>query len=135
MMFNNLSIKMKEKEMTKRVCRALDEPINILGHPNDRLLNEREPLQLNFAQVFEKAKQNNVFLEINGAPKRMDLSGEQVKSALDRGCKFALSTDAHDVSHLEYYDLAVNMARRGWTEKKNILNCWSLPKIERSLKK
>jgi len=132
----HLAIKMNAKDMTARVCSALNNyPINILGHPTDRILGAREPLQMNLETVFETAKENDIFLEINGSPRRMDLSGENVKSALGKGCKFALGADAHDLNHLQFYPFAVNMARRGWTEKKDILNCWSLPRIEKALKK
>ncbi len=132
----HLSTRMNEKEMTARVCNALENyPVNILGHPTDRLLNERNGLALNLDRVFEAAKKNKVFLEINSSPNRLDLAGEQVKSALDLGCKFAIGTDAHDGSQLQFYPLAVNMARRGWAEKKDVLNCWSLPKLEKALQK
>ncbi len=132
----HVAINMKEKEMTQRVCDALSNyPVNILGHPQDRLLLEREPLALNLDTVFDTAKKHNVFVEINSSPKRMDLPGELVKAGLDVGCKFALSTDAHDVSHLPYYFLGVNMARRGWIEQKHLLNCWPLGKIEKALQK
>ncbi|MDO8510890.1 MAG: DNA polymerase/3'-5' exonuclease PolX [Nanoarchaeota archaeon] len=132
----HMAIKMKEKEMTSRVCHALSNyPINILGHPLDRVLQEREPLALNLDQVFETAKQHDIFLEINASPRRMDLPGELVKAGRDTGCKFALSTDAHDVSHLAFYPLAVNMARRGWIEQKHLLNTWTLGKIEKALQK
>ena len=130
------AITMKEKEMTQRVCNALSNyPINILGHPLDRKLLEREPLALNLDKVFDTAQKQNVFLEINGSPKRMDLPGELVKAGLEKGCKFALSTDAHHLSHIAFYPLAVNMARRGWMEQKHLLNCWSLEKIEKALQK
>ncbi|MDP3698233.1 MAG: DNA polymerase/3'-5' exonuclease PolX [Nanoarchaeota archaeon] len=132
----HVAITMKEKEMTKRVCDALNNyPVNILGHPLDRLLQEREALALNLDKVFETAQKNNAFMEINSSPKRMDLPGELVKSGVDAGCKFALSTDAHDVSHLAFYPLGVNMARRGWVGQKHLLNCWSLGKIEKALQK
>ncbi|MEK6940037.1 MAG: DNA polymerase/3'-5' exonuclease PolX, partial [Nanoarchaeota archaeon] len=132
----HVAINMKEKEMTKRVGDALSNyPVNILGHPLDRVLQEREPLALNLDKVFETAKQHHVFLEINSSPRRMDLPGEMVKAGLDRGCKFALSTDAHDVSHLPYYFLGVNMARRGWVEQKHLLNTWTMGKIEKALQK
>ncbi len=130
----HVAITMKEKEMTQRVCKALSNyPINILGHPQDRLLPEREPLALNLDKVFDTAKKHNVFLEVNSSPKRMDLPGELIKVGLDVGCTFALSTDAHDVSHLPFYPLGVNMARRGWLEKKHLLNTWALGKIEKAL--
>lgn len=132
----HLATKMPEKGMTKRVCKALENyHLNILGHSNDRLLNQREPISLNLEKVFQTAKDNRVLLEINSSPQRMDLPGEQVKSALDLGCKFAISVDAHSTSHLPFYNLGVLMARRGWVEKKDILNCWSMPKIEKALRK
>ncbi len=132
----HVAIRMKEKEMTKRVCDALQNyPVNILGHPLDRVLQEREPLALNLDKVFEIARQHDTFMEINASPRRMDLPGESVKAGLRKGCKFALSTDAHDLSHLALYPLAVNMARRGWIEQKHLLNCWPLGKIEKALQK
>lgn len=132
----HLSLKMPEKEMTKRVCSALENyPINILAHPTDILLNTREALTLNLDKVFEIAKRNNVFLEVNSLPDRLDLNGTNVKAAIEAGCKVAIGTDAHDTAHLENYSLGVLTARRGWAEKKDVLNCWELPKIEKALKK
>ena len=132
----HVAINMNEKEMTKRVCAALSNyPINILGHPLDRKLQEREPLALNLDKVFETAKNNEVFIEINSSPRRMDLPGELIKAGLDAGSKFALSTDAHNVLHLPYYTLGLNMARRGWIQKKNLLNSWTMDKIVRALQK
>ncbi|PIN73665.1 DNA polymerase III [Candidatus Woesearchaeota archaeon CG10_big_fil_rev_8_21_14_0_10_45_16] len=131
----HISTRMDSSVMTKRVCSALENyPINILGHPTDRLLNEREPLRLNLEKVFQTCKQQDVFLEINGSPRRMDLSGENVQAAKKNGCSFALSSDAHDASQLSG-SLALQLARRGWAEKKDVLNCWSLPKIEKALEK
>ncbi len=130
------ALRMDEKEMTARVCKAMNNyPVNILGHPQDRLLNEREPIALNLEKVFETARSRKIFLELNSSPKRMDLSGEMAKAALDIGCNFALSTDAHDVSHLQHYPLAVNMARRGWVTAKHLLNTRPLGIIEKSLQK
>ena len=128
------SIRMGEKEMTKRVCTAIESGmINILAHPTDRLLNLRKGLNLNLKRVFNSAKMNNVFLEICSSPKRMDLSGENVKAALDTGCKFTIGADAHDIGSLGNYKFGVNLARRGWLEKKDLLNCWSLKRIDKIL--
>ena len=132
----HVALKMSVEEMTKRVCTALENnPVNILGHPTDRLLNVREPLPLQLDTVFSTARDRNTFLEINSSSARMDLSGEHIKSALEQGCQFALSTDAHTLQQLHHYPLGVMMARRGWVEKKDLLNCWSLPKIEKALEK
>jgi len=123
-------------QMTKRICTALDNyPLDILAHPTDRLIQKRPALNLDLNKVFECAKKNGVFLEINCSPRRMDLNGENIRSAINAGCKFALSTDAHDISHLDFASLGLNLARRGWAEKKDVLNCWSLPKIEKALQR
>ncbi len=132
----HLSLKMAEKEMTQRVCSALENyPINILAHPTDILLNTREALAMNLEKVFESSKRNNVFLEVNSLPERLDLDGMKVKAAIEAGCKIAIGTDAHDTLHLENFPLGVLTARRGWAEKKDVLNCWELPRIEKALKK
>jgi len=128
----HLSTKMKEKEMTHRVCKVMEDyPVNILGHPTDRMLNLREPLALNLEKVFERAKENKVVLEINSSPERMDLAGENIQVAKEMGCKFAIGTDAHDINHLDFYKLGVINSRRGWLEKKDLLNCWKLEKIRK----
>lgn len=131
------SLKMSSSEMTKRICSVLENyPVNILGHPTDRILNGRQPLQYNLETVFETARKNNVFMEVNGSPQRMDLSGELIKQAKEIGCRFALSSDAHDVGHMEYgKKFSVLMARRGWLETKDVLNTWNIPKIEKMLKR
>ena len=130
----HVSLNQAEKEMTRRVCCALENyPITIFGHPTARLLNVREPVQINLDRVFSVASERGVFLEINGSPQRMDLAGEQIKKAKERGCQFSLGTDGHDVRHLEYGPFAVNMAKRGWLEKKDVLNCWNLEKMEKLL--
>ncbi len=132
----HVALKMNEAEMTKRVCSVLEKyPVNILGHPTDRLINIRESIPLNLETVFETAARNNVLLEINASPARMDLDGSKIKKALQAGCKFALSTDAHAVDHLSGYLYGILMARRGWLEKKDLINCWEVGKIEKAMGK
>ncbi|MFH1276324.1 MAG: DNA polymerase/3'-5' exonuclease PolX [Candidatus Woesearchaeota archaeon] len=126
------SMNMPEEECTKRVVKCLNNwNLNILGHPTGRLINERPALKLNLDVVFKTAKENNTFLEINTQPNRLDLNGMQIKAAKKVGCKFVISPDAHTVVGLETYPMGVLQARRGWLEKKDVLNCWSLKKIEK----
>ncbi len=129
------ALRMTEEEMTRRVCNALEYPVNILGHPTERRLNSKEPIKVNFERIFETAQRRKVFLEINSQPTRMDLAGELVRQAREKGCSFALSTDAHAQKEMTYARFGLLNARRGWLEKKNLLNCWSLPKIEKALAK
>ncbi len=130
------SLNMPEKEMTARICHALENyPIHILGHPTGIVLNNRPAYEVNLEKVYETAKKNNVFLEINSLPSRMDLNGEKIKAAKEIGCKFVLSADAHNTLELGYFPFGVLCARRGWLEKKDILNCWDLKKIVTALKR
>ena len=130
------SLNLPEKEMTARICKALENyPIHILGHPTGIELNRRPAYEVNLEKVYETAKRRNVFLEINSLPSRMDLNGEKIKAAKEIGCKFALSTDAHNTLELGYSSFGVLCARRGWLEKKDLLNCWDFSKIEKALRK
>lgn len=130
------SLDLPEAEMTKRVCHALENyPINILAHPTCIRFGERERININLEKVFAAAKKNNVALEINSSSKRMDLPGHLVKAAIDTGCKLVISSDAHDTDALNNSYLGLLCARRGWAEKKDILNCWDLKKMEKELKK
>ncbi len=132
----HLATKMPSSEMTARIVKAIEnDRVHILAHPTGRLLSEREPYPFDFERVCEAAKANDVFLELNAYPDRMDLSGELARKAKEIGCRFSIGTDAHSVEHLKFLKFGVYMARRGWVEKKDILNCWDLKEIERVLGK
>lgn len=132
----HMGYKGSEKEQTRRICSALENyPINILAHPTGRKINEREPLKLNMEKIFEVAGKTNTFLEINGMPERMDLKDVYIRAAKESGCKFSLGSDAHSVSQLDYLKFSVLNARRGWLEKKDILNCWGVKGVWKNLKK
>ncbi|MBT4651203.1 DNA polymerase/3'-5' exonuclease PolX [Candidatus Woesearchaeota archaeon] len=133
----HMALKMPQKKMTERICHALENyPINILAHPTTRLINERPPINVNLEKVFQTAKKNNTFLEINGSPKRRDLNSTHIRMAKKIGCKFAISTDAHTLSHIkDDYNYALLEARRGGLETKDIINCWNLSKIKKELEK
>lgn len=130
------SMQMPEKQMTARIVKCLESyPITILGHPTGIQHGERPGINVDLEKVFEVCKKRKVFLEINACPERMDLSGLQVKAALKAGCKIVIGTDAHEKSQLGFYPFGVLCARRGWAEKKDVVNCWDLKKIEKELKK
>lgn len=107
---------------TDRVLTALREfPVDVLAHPTNRLLNEREPLDLDLDAVVEAAAEESVAVEINAQPSRLDLDWAAVREY--RGeVPFVVSTDAHTPGQLEYMHLGVSQARRGWCEPANVLN-------------
>jgi len=131
----HLGFKMSEKEMTSRIVSALEnDRVHILAHPTGRLIQQREAYPLNFEKLFDTTKETETALEINCSPERMDLNGELCRAAKQAGCKFVVSTDAHNKSHLGYFNLGIAMARRGWLEEKDVINTFSLKKIEKILK-
>jgi len=114
---------MPAEEMTARLLRALDNPyVRILGHPTGRLILRRDPFLFDVEAVFQKAREKGVILEVNANPERLDLSDRHVRLARDRGMKVIISTDAHSPDHFKFMRFGVMTARRGWMEKKNILN-------------
>lgn len=131
----HLATKMAEQEMTKRICTAMEQDrVHVLAHPTGRLIQQREPYAVNLERVFDCAKRTGTFLEINGQPERLDLKDTHIRAAKEAGCRFAISTDAHAKSQLQYLELGVAMARRGWLEAKDVLNTCSVKEIEKVLR-
>jgi len=124
------------KKQTKRVIKAMDNPyLNILAHPTGRLIGEREAYRIDMELLFQEVKTRGCFLEINAQPKRLDLNDIYAKSAKEAGVKFVLSTDAHNIASLEYMKYAIFQARRGWIEKKDVINVLSLNALKKALKR
>lgn len=121
-----------EEEMTERLIRAVRHPyVDILGHISGRKLNKREGYALNYEKVLQAAKETGTAIEINGQPERSEIQDIYVKRAIELGVPLALSTDAHSTSQLEYMTYAVHIARRGWAEKKHIINTMDDKSISR----
>lgn len=74
-------------------------------------------------------------MEINAQPKRLDLNDIYAKYAKEAGVKFAISTDAHNIATLEYMRYGIFQARRGWIEKKDVINTLSLDKLKKTLRR
>lgn len=111
---------------TDRLITAIEDyPVDILAHPQNRILNERDPLDLNLDAVTRAAAANHVAVEINAQPDRLDLDWSAVKDYRDT-VKYVVSTDAHVTDALEYMHLGVSQARRGWCEPRHILNTRSI---------
>ena len=127
--------KMSEQEMTKRVLAALDSGyVNVLGHPTGRLINQRNPFEINLDKVFEKAKEGGIFMEIN-SNWRLDLSDFNIRKAKGFGLKFSISTDAHSTDQMNLMELGVSQARRGWLEEKDVINAYPWKQFEKFLKR
>jgi DNA polymerase (family 10) len=121
---------MPRKKMTERIIRAIKNPnINIISHPTGRLLKKREEYQVDFDRILKAAKQFGVILEINSSPQRLDLNDIHIRRCKEEGVKMVINTDAHHKEQMRYLELGVAQARRGWAEKKDIINTQSLNKL------
>ena len=115
--------KMGREEMTNRIIKAISHPkVNILAHPTGRLLGERESYEVDMERVMRVAKEKGVAMELNASPRRLDINSEMCRMAKEMGVMVAINTDAHSHQQLDYMRFGVGTARRGWLEKKDVLN-------------
>jgi DNA polymerase (family 10) len=122
--------------MTKRVIKAIRTGfINIIGHPTGRLIGEREPYLIDLAKIMDEAKKHNIAFELNASPERLDLNDAHCMLAKEKGVLVAISTDAHSIHHLNNIEYGIHTARRGWLEKKDVLNTRPLAELLKILKK
>jgi len=116
-------LKMPKKIITQRIIKAMQNPhIDMIAHPTGRLLNKRPAYELDFEEIFETAAKTGTYLEINADMHRLDLNDELARKAIKAGLKLVINTDAHSVFGLEQMQLGIAQARRGWAEKKDIIN-------------
>jgi DNA polymerase (family 10) len=115
------------KPLTEKVTEAMRHPaVRCLSHPRGRIINHRPPNALDLERVFEVALETGVAVETNGLPDRLDLSGPEVRRAIEAGVPVVASTDAHSIRGLGNMQLAIATARRGWATAANVVNTRSL---------
>jgi DNA polymerase (family X) len=109
--------------MTDRMLAAIENPYaQIIGHPTGRLLLKRDPLDYDMEKVLDACAKHGVAMECNSYPDRLDLKDVYLRMCKEKGVKVVISTDAHHTSHLSFIRYGVTMARRGWLEKKDVIN-------------
>jgi len=114
---------------TQRLLDAVRHPlVSVIGHPSGRLINEREPMDIDWDRFFAAAEEHNKIIEINSQPNRLDLPDDLVYTAAKRGIKFLVSSDAHSTESLNLMQYGIDVARRGWLTKSSVVN--TLPKSE-----
>ena len=112
--------------MTQRVLRAMDDPrLTVLGHPTGRLLLTREPYAIDLEAVIEKAADTGAAIELNADPHRLDMDWRHCRMAKEMGVPIEIGPDAHSESGLDYMEIGIAMARKGWLEPGDILNARS----------
>ncbi|GAB4437206.1 MAG: DNA polymerase/3'-5' exonuclease PolX [bacterium] len=124
-----------EASMTRRVIKAMENPyVTVIGHPTGRIINLRDPYNLNLKEILVAARETKTFLEMNAYFERLDLNDVNARMAKEYGVKLCLGTDAHNTFQLKYMRFGVAQARRGWLSREDIINTLPLKDFEKSIK-
>ena len=122
-------------EMTERLLAGIENPYaQIIAHPTGRLLLRRDPYAYDMEKILDAAKKHCVAMECNAYPDRLDLNDVHLRMAKERGVKITISTDSHSTTHLRFMQYGVATARRGWIEKKDVLNALPLDQFLAALR-
>jgi DNA polymerase (family X) len=126
---------MERAEMTERLLRAIDNPYTqIIAHPTGRLVLRREPFDYDMEAVLDACAKHGVVMECNAYPDRLDLRDVHLRMAKQRGVKIVISTDSHTTRNLLFMKYGVETARRGWIEKKDVINTLPLEEFLAALR-
>ncbi len=118
---------LSKEDQTKRIIKVMEnENVDIIFHPTGRVIQQREPYEVDMEKIIQVAKDTDTLLEINAYPDRLDLKDEHIKKAVHAGVKFCIDSDAHSKLHFRYLEFGIAQARRGWAEKKDIVNALPL---------
>lgn len=128
--------RLSREKQTERIMRAMDRPhFTILAHPGGRLIDEREPYEVDMHRLIRHARERGCFLEVNAQPIRLDLTDRDCQLAKEEGVLVSINSDAHSVLDFENLRYGVGQARRGWLERNNVLNARSLHALRPLLKR
>lgn len=123
------------EEMTNRMLRAIENPyVRILGHPTGRLLLRREPYAIDLEAILRRCAEIGVAVEHNAFPDRLDLNDRNLRVARELGCKIAINTDSHHISHLDKMRYGIRQLRRAWLSANDVLNTRSADNLLQELR-
>jgi DNA polymerase (family 10) len=119
------SLRQPRQQVTERLLKAMRNPhVDIIGHPTGRMIPGREGADLDTEAVLQAAVENQVALEINAHPARLDLDDIYARRAIQMGILLSIDTDAHSESDLDLLHFGVATARRGWVRPQDVINTW-----------
>lgn len=122
-------------EQTARVIRAMESPhIDIIFHLTGRIIGKRPAIDVDIDAIIAAAKRTGTVLEINAFPDRLDIRDVYVRKAVRAGVRLAINSDAHAAGHFAVLEYGIATARRGWAEKKDVVNAWPFEKMLSMLK-
>ncbi|HFD04615.1 MAG TPA: PHP domain-containing protein, partial [Firmicutes bacterium] len=127
---------MSEEAATKRMLSAINTGMfDIIAHPTGRLLQRREGYKLDHEKFRQTVTERGIVIEINSQPERLDYDWREVIKGKREGCKFVISVDAHAVNQIDYLRYGVGIARKGWLERNDVINCMSVNEFDKLIRK
>ncbi|RJQ56526.1 MAG: DNA polymerase/3'-5' exonuclease PolX [Nitrospiraceae bacterium] len=124
-----------KEQITKRLVSAMKNPyVSIIAHPSGRLIGERDAYEIDMDEVLKTARETGTAIEINAYPLRLDLTDIYVRKAKEMGVSLTINTDTHVTFQFDFMAYGVGTARRGWAEKKDVLNTLSYSALMKRLK-
>ncbi|MBC1209614.1 DNA polymerase/3'-5' exonuclease PolX [Listeria booriae] len=117
------SFSQSEEEIMKRLRTACENPyVHLVAHPTGRVIGRRDGYNVNVEALIDLAAETGTALELNANPQRLDLTAKYLELAKERDVPIAINTDAHDTKHLDFMEIGVRAATKGWLAKENVLN-------------
>jgi DNA polymerase (family 10) len=125
-------LKMDEEKATSRLIRAIENPYTtILGHPTGRLLLSREGYPINHRKVIEACAANQVIIELNAHPYRLDIDWTWISYCIEKGVRISVNPDAHEKQGYHDMHFGICAARKGMLSKEMCFNALNLEEIIR----
>ena len=122
--------------MTKRIIKAVENPYtDLLGHPTGRLLLSRDSYKCDVKKIIDACAANDVAIEINSNPRRLDLDWRWIYYARNKGCMFSINADAHSTEDILYTNYGISIARKGGIQTSEVINCLNADEFKKFLKR
>ncbi len=130
------SFSQSQDKIMERLTTALKSAhVDIIAHPTGRIIGRREGYDVDIDLLIQLAKETDTVLELNANPNRLDLSAENIRKAQDQSVKLVINTDAHSTDHLEFMEIGVGTARKGWIKKDTVINTWDKQELIKFIKR
>ncbi len=128
------NLKMNEEKAMVRLMKAIENPFTtILGHMTGRLLLSRKGYSVNYKKIIDACAMNNVVIEINAHPRRLDMRWQWIEYVLSKDVLLSIDPDAHSIAEFQNTRYGVLVAQKGMLTAKNNLSSFSLEKFENYL--
>ncbi|MEY4877039.1 MAG: hypothetical protein RL708_2188 [Bacteroidota bacterium] len=125
------TLHMNEETAMKRLMKAIENPYTtILGHPTGRLLLSREGYPINHKKIIDACAANNVIIELNASPYRLDIDWKWIPYAIEKGVMISINPDAHDLKGLDDIKYGIAAARKGFLTAAQCFNSKGLKEME-----